>query len=164
MEETFKVIETQEQFDAAIKDRLNRQSEKHAKELSELTAKYADYDGLKTKVTDYETKIAALEESAKTHDSKVKELETAISERDAKIAAQATAALKAGIAREFNLPYEMASRINGTTEEEIRKDAETLSKAFGSRAPLFNPEQHSSENSEEAAYKKLLQGLNLRKE
>lgn len=164
MEDTFKVIETQEQFDAAIKDRLNRQSEKHAKELSELTAKFADYDGLKTKVTDYEAKILTLEEGAKTHDSKVKELEKAIAEKDAKIAAQATAALKAGIAREFNIPEEMASRINGTTEEEIRKDAETLSKAFGSRAPLFNPELPSSGDSDEAAYKSLLQDLKLRKE
>lgn len=164
MDEPFKVIETQEQFDAAIKDRLNRQNEKHSKELSELTAKYSDYDSLKTKVTDYEAKISALETAAQTHDSKVKELEKAISEKDAKIAAQATAALKAGIAREFNIPDEIATRINGTTEEEIRKDAEKLSKAFGNRAPLFNPEPPQNTDGDKADFKKMLQELNLRKE
>lgn len=144
----FTVIETQEQFDEAIKERIARLTAKHNEELSELSAKLANYDDFKSKA-----------EKTDELTARVAELEKAVTEKDAKIAAQATAALKAGIAREFNLPYEMAERLTGTEEADIRKDAESLSKLMGNRTPMFNPEP--KEPGEGAELKELLKNLNL---
>ena len=46
----FEAITTQEQLDAVIKDRLER-------ERKTLTEKYSDYDDLKERVSDYEKQI-----------------------------------------------------------------------------------------------------------
>lgn len=159
MSEEFHVIETQEQLNDVIKDRLNRAAEKHQRELNELSAKYADYDDIKAKAEGYEKKISELDAELKNGAAKIADYEKAIKERDAKIAEQATEALKTGIAREFGLPDEIAARLSGISEEEIRKDAETLSTVFRTntlKAPLFNRER---ENTGNAAYKTMLSDL-----
>ncbi len=51
----FKVIETQEQLDEIIRDRIARAEAKAAE-------KYADYDALKTQSEDKDKQIAALSE------------------------------------------------------------------------------------------------------
>ena len=54
----FEAITTQEQLDAVIKDRLER-------ERKTLTEKYSDYDDLKERVSDYEKQIGDLNKSIK---------------------------------------------------------------------------------------------------
>ena len=70
----FTPITTQEQFDAAIGERLKRERESLAK-------KYGDYDALKQKTDDYERQIAeysksleAAKQAASAHDQVVTEL------------------------------------------------------------------------------------------
>ena len=71
--------------------------------------------------------------------------------------------MKSQVAYELGLPYGMASRISGETEEDIRKDAESLKELIGStkpQAPQAATEPRLSQNPEKAienaAYKKLL--------
>ena len=52
----FEAITTQEQLDAVIKDRLER-------ERKTLTEKYSDYDDLKERDSDYEKQIGDLNKS-----------------------------------------------------------------------------------------------------
>lgn len=54
-----------------------------------------------------------------------------------------TAALRQRIAREKGIPPEMADRLSGETEKDIRADADVVAGIFKSAkgpAPLFNPE------------------------
>ena len=60
----FTVIETQEQFDAAIKDRLGREKAKFAEQL-------AGYDETKAKLSDAEKQIADLTEALTAANEKV---------------------------------------------------------------------------------------------
>lgn len=125
----FTPIETQEAFDAAIKDRLNRQSEKHKAEL----AKYADYDDLKSKVADYEAKSTESVSQLEALNKDIESYKSQIAEKDKVIKGYETTALKTKIAAEIGLSNDAVSFISGDTEDDIRTSAEALKKVVGVR-------------------------------
>lgn len=124
----FEPIMTQEDFDARIKDRIAR-AEKSA------AAKYADYDGIRKELDDLKAKIPSYQQSIDDGNAKIKTLEDQLNESQKKIGTYETDALKTRIAIEMNLPLDLRSRLNGTTEEEIRKDAEAFSSIIGKNQP-----------------------------
>ena len=132
----FTPITSQEEFDNKISERLNRQKEA-------LTKQYADYDDLKAKCTDYETQIGSLTKDAEEKAKAYAETDAKIAEYETRIKGYESASLKTRVAHEIGLPYELASRLTGESEEEIRKDAETLVQLVKKpqpAAPLANPE------------------------
>lgn len=168
----FKAIMTQEEFDAAIQSRLER-------ERNSIEKKYSDYKDLKTKAAEAESVkakeaeyVSRLEEAG----TKLTDLETRYNEASEKLAQRdqavtdlttravkaETSLLKARIAHEFNIPHEMADRLAGDTEADIRKDAETLAKfvAPSIATPVASNEPTSTADPTLAAYAALLQGLN----
>ena len=146
----FKPIETQEALDAIIKDRIERAKKSAADEAAKKYEGYLSPDDVK-KHTD---QIAALTD-------KIKESETKIADLTAKNSAYEIASVKTKIAHEVGLPYELADRLSGTTEEEIRKDADALSKfAMHPQAtPDFSPETPPAVSTD-AAYRALAHDLN----
>lgn len=141
----FTPIETQEQFDKMIAGRLERAENK-------IRAEYSDYEAIKKSnaklTTDFE-KLKAENDGSKA----------TIAELNKKISGLETSQLRTRIGLEHNIPLEMISRLAGTTEEEIKADAESMAKFVTNAhtAPLFNNE--SSGDTEKAAYKNLLGGL-----
>ena len=143
MSESFKTIETQEQFDAMVKDRLERARESVRKE-------YQDYESLKEKVNgfqkekeSYETKIASLTKSNEEITGKYKALETD--------------SLKVKIALENGIPFELANRVTGTDVDSITTHAKLLS-GFDSKThqqPRRNPEAGSSDDAYSSMLKKI---------
>ena len=85
---------------------------------------------------------------------------TTIADLTAKAKAYESGALKMRIAHENGIPYELAGKLSGETEEEIKKDAETLAKFVKNQQPqpLANTE-HGHTNGKDAAYKSLLADL-----
>lgn len=72
-----------------------------------------------------------------------------------------TANLRMKIAQETGLPSELAERLTGSTEKEIRADAEKLSKFTAPRTvPAFNPEKPPSSDPKTAAFREMLKSLN----
>lgn len=138
----FTPIETQEQFDARISDRLARDRKTYAKQFQEdLIAKgWKSPEELETLTADYVSQIDALKNAAA-------ETEKIMAAKDAEIAEGAkyrTDLAKTRIALNAGLRLEFADRLKGETEEEWKKDAESLAKymapAVPSAAPLGNPE------------------------
>lgn len=85
-----------------------------------------------------------------------------IADLQGKVKGYETAALKSRIARENHIPYELADRLTGETEEDIRRDAENLSKFIKSvrgPAPLFNPEPEDPKNTQDAALMQMIQNM-----
>lgn len=152
---SFKVIETQEELDRIIGERLKRERDS-AKE------KYADYESFKKKaekydaaVSEYEERINGLTEKLNKHDREVAEL-------NAKATKAETELLKNRIANENKIPFELATRLHGETEDEIREDAKNFSSFVVPPQPA--PPLHSSDPAQtsittDAAYKGLLDGL-----
>lgn len=146
----FKVIETQEQLDAIIGKRLERERETIKKDYEnhlspeEVAKKYEGYlspDDVKEKYKDY----LSPEEVAK---------------KDKQIKAYETDSVKTRIAHELGLDYEAIDFIKGDDEDSIRKSAESLKGLVESSgvAPLASTETHS-EDSNDAALRKTLKGL-----
>lgn len=151
MAEEFKAITTQEELDALIKERLQRQKETYEK-------KYADYDSLRAAADKEKEYIKAAEENAENLKKLQNELETA----NQTIKRHEMESMRSNIASEAGLPKEFASRLVGDTEEEIRKDAESLKSIFRDEnrrnLPGFTPERSHEDRKAEAS-KELLEKL-----
>jgi hypothetical protein len=122
----FKIIETQEQLDEVIKKRLEREK-----------AKYADYDSLSAKVQDLETEKLKLTELL----DKQKEIEgndkNKIAELEKGIHGWETKALKQKVAIKYNLPFDLADRLKGDSEESLTEDAERLASLMVASQPTY---------------------------
>ena len=147
----FKVIGTQEELDKIIVERLKRERSKLEEDFKEQ---------LKT----YKNQIEELKsenEQAKTNLEKVSEKDSEIEKLQGQIKGYEKSELQRKIALENMIPYNLAGRIQGETEEEMLEDAKGLSKYFEKKEvapPLKNPEINRGQSG---AYKELLQGLNL---
>ena len=149
----FTVIETQEQFDAAIKDRLNREKAKYAEQLT-------GYDETRTQLDDAKKQIADLTDALTAANEKNSGFEAQIAERDAKITEYATRAAKTQIAHEMGLTFDAIDFLKGDTEDEIRKSAESLKNLVGVQkvAPLASND-NANLDPKEAALRGMLQDL-----
>ena len=127
----FKIIETQEEFDARISERLKRAAETTAKKYEGWTSP----EDLETVKSDYESKIKTLEDSVASAEQKLKDKDIEIAES----AKYRTDLEKTRIALQAGLKIEYADRLRGETEEEWKADAAELAKDFASShvtAPL----------------------------
>lgn len=128
----FKAIETQEDFDAAIKARLDRNTKTVTDEVKKSYEGYISPDEAK-KLNDQITSLTA----------QLTEKDTSIADLTAKNKQYETASVKARIAHEKGLPYELAERLSGETEQDIAADAEKLAQfvsAGRAPAPLYEPQ------------------------
>lgn len=150
----FTPIETQEAFDNAIKSRLERNTKTVTEEVTKKFEGYISPD-------DFDSRTAEMTKKINTLSDKLKEKDNSIADLTAKNKAYETASVKARIAGEFNIPSELAGRLSGETEEEIRKDAEIMSKyTSGGHMPRFNGNEPPDKNTKTAALKGLLHDLN----
>lgn len=158
----FKIIETQEQLDGIIKERLERAEKR-------WTDKYSGYlspEEVEAKTGELNRKIEELGNSLIGAGDKAKADAESIASLEAKVKTYETASVKSRIAHEVGIPYELANKLSGETEEDIRKDAEAF-KPFVTQkavAPLRNPESQdpSSGDTKRDSMMKLVQ--NIKKE
>lgn len=135
----FTPIETQEAFDKAIQKRL-------AQKDRELADQYKDYlspDDVAALKADYENKIREAGEAVKAAEGRVKEKDTTVSELTKRAEAAEVSLLKNKIAYENKLPLELANRLVGSNEEELKADAETLASLI---KPTNTPPLHTGEH------------------
>lgn len=157
----FTPISTQEEFDAAIKDRIRRDREAQAKKYEGWTSP----EDMQKRASEYEKKIKSLQDAAA-------ESEKTLAEKDAEIAKGAkyrTDLEKTRIALAAGLKIDYADRLRGENAEEWKKDAEVLAKDFAAShrtAPIGGAEPTSPKNTkadkrstENAAYKAMLADL-----
>lgn len=132
----FTVIETQEQLDKIIGDRIKR-----AEAAAEK--KFADYEDLKKQNENYAKQLAELTEQIKQQTETINTHDATVAELNAKIHQYETSSVKTKVALEYGIPYQMSSRLAGDDEEAIRADAETMVKLFENSshvAPLGSSE------------------------
>lgn len=140
-------LNTQEDVDHFMSDRLQRARRAGAEEEAK---KYAGYDDFKAKAEKYDTDITALNQ-------KISELEGEKSTLEAKNREYETASVKTRIAREMGLPFELADRLAGDTEEAMREDAEKLRGLMKPQVmPMYRPSGENATDGKDAALKDLL--------
>lgn len=150
-ESNFKAIESQEELDRIIKDRLTREREATIK-------RYEGWVSPEDHQKALEDSSKALDEYKKARDTDAKTIEDLM----AKNTAYETASLKSRIAHEVGLSYEWTERISGTDEESIRKDAESLKKLVGSSSkpiPTKSTETGTGTDPKSEAMRSVLNGI-----
>lgn len=140
---------TQEELNQVISDRLGKEKDK----MASLTSEWEE------KAKGYESQIANLTKTMEEMKKAAANHKAELDERDAKIRNYETQAVKMRVAREFNIPYELAARLSGDTEEDIKKDAEymkgLLDKQKGS-IPLGSTEgRFEAESKSDSALRRL---------
>lgn len=147
----FKTIETQEQFDEAIKSRLERERKKFEgftkpedvqkiqdDHLKEIEALQSQIDSLKGQPETLQKEIDSLKDQNKRYE---------------------TDSAKTRIAHELGLPYESKKFLVGNDEEEIKASAEELKKILDSNkktVPLASTTVKQDGDPLDKAYENLL--------
>ena len=155
----FKVIETQEQLDAVIGERVAR-AEKKGEEKA--LKQYSDYEDLKkqleektAKVEELSTQLSTQTENASTNAQELEDLKTQLHKYE-------TDSVKTRVAHEMGLPFDLAARLSGEDEESIRADAKALAEVVGkatTAAPLGSSEPVVKGNDRDSALREMLSGM-----
>ena len=145
-------IESQEQLDGMFKDRINRQNEKHSKELAEKLGEAK---------SDYESKLAEINAELEKAKEKISNYDSIINEKDGKIHEYELASVKSQIALEMGLTHDAVKFLQGDNEETIRSSAEALKSLVKVTPAPMAREESTSGNSDQAAYRDMLNNLKL---
>lgn len=121
---------------------------------SEFNKKNDDLKTLEKQVGELNTSLETLTKEKATHDQTVADLTS-------KVSTYEMASLKARIAHETGIPYELASRLSGDDEAAIRKDAEALSGFIknNQQLPPLKSTESSVGDDEDAPYRETLNKL-----
>lgn len=147
----FKVIETQEQLNAIIKARLDREKEK-----------YADYDQLAEKIKKLETENTNLKQTITDKETSESTSLTRISELEKDVTSWKQKSLKQQIAMKNGLPFDLADRLQGDSEESLNEDAERLASLVKVKTytqPLADKEPNVETNGIDSAWRDVLKNL-----
>lgn len=140
MSDEFKVIETQEDFDKAIQKRL-AQKDREAEE------KYKDYlspDKVAEINTAHKSEIDKLKEDLARANEKIAGHDQIVADLTTRATTAESDLLKSRIAHESGVPFELAGRLVGTNEEELKADAEKFASFLG---PKGAPPLHSTDTA-----------------
>lgn len=156
----FTPINTQEELDNIIKERLTRDREAQSK-------KYADYEDLKKKVGEYEGKIKEYTNAMAKYDEQLKgiaEKDKEIESLKGQVKTYEINALKVKIANEIGLPAGFTTRISGEDEKTIKEDAKALKAVLDESAPQIpgvsrEPAASNEETAKRAGLQAVLNGL-----
>ncbi|PMC51616.1 hypothetical protein [Gemella sanguinis] len=147
----FKVIETQEQLDAIIKSRLDREK-----------AKYSDYDTLVEKIKNLETENTNLKQAITDKETSESTNLTRITELEKDVTTWKNKSLKQQIAMKNGLPFDLADRLQGDNEESLNEDAERLASLVSVKnytQPLADKEPAFKEKGVDSAWRDVVKNL-----
>lgn len=147
----FKVIETQEQLDAIIKSRLDREK-----------AKYSDYDNLAEKIKNLETENTNLKQTITEKESSESTTANKIAELEKDVTTWKNKLLKQQIAMKNGLPFDLADRLQGDSEESLNEDAERLASLVNVKnytQPLADKEPAFEEKGVDSAWRDVVKKL-----
>lgn len=123
----FKIINTQEEFDSAIRERLERQDKKTREEFKGWTSP----DDLKALTEKHQSELKTLTEAHQAELEKYAGYDDKFAAYEAKIKSLEVSALKTRIANEKKLPFDAIEFLQGDDEKSITESAERLSKLSG---------------------------------
>lgn len=134
----FEAITTQEEFDKAIQKRL-------AQKEREVTERFKDFispDDMAKKSAEHESVITKMSEELKAAQEKLAGHDAEVSDLKQRAERAETTILKSKVAHENGVPIELADRLIGGTEDELKADAEKIA---GFLRPASAPPARSTE-------------------
>ena len=123
----FKTIETQEELDKIIKKRLEQKD----REVAETYKDYLSPEAVQSMKDDYEKQIKDANKLVEDAKVKLQTFDETVSKLTKRAEAAEVSNLKTKVAIDNNVPIKLASRLVGTTEEELKADAQLLLEGLG---------------------------------
>ena len=151
----FTPIESQEQFDAMVKDRVERAKKSAQKEFE---TQLKDLESIKTQMAEKENELTELRQKITDLNGEKKTNEESYQSMLKELSTVKLDALKQKIAIEEGIPLEMANRLNGDDDESIRNDAKTIKGFMGSKTlPRSANNDDAPMDTAEAGYRAMAQ-------
>jgi alpha-galactosidase/6-phospho-beta-glucosidase family protein len=150
-------VESQEEFDGLVKDRLARITNKHADEL----AKFADYDDLKTRAETLEAEKAEIEQERDAAVTRAETAEGVVAKFESE---QQVSQWRAEVATASGIPADI---LRGSTKEEFEAHAELLKPLLTAQQAPVIPNQGDSpdpNNKPASPWSEVLQGIDQSRE
>ena len=137
-------------------EQIEKVLESHGKTIKAYKEKLVDYDEIKEENEKLKNTISELETAAEEY----KGYKDQLTEKDNLIKEYELKNVKYRIAVETGIPLALADRLSGKSEEEIKKDAESLASFINqkSKLPLKTTETKLTDPKEQA-YAKMLENL-----
>lgn len=158
MGDTFKPIESQEALDEIVKQRLERQEKtleaKWNDSHKDALEKAEKYDELEKNYNDISGKYSELENTSKDFSTKISDLENQIKNYQVN-------EIKTKVAYEKGLSHDVIDRLRGETEEDIRKDADSLVSIIGQKKVPGKSSEETPKDSQREAMREVLAKMNL---
>lgn len=139
VENPFKAITTQEEFNAAIQGRVTRLKNQYEK-------KYEGFEDFKQKAEAFDKLEAEKGSDIEKLTRRAEKAERDFAEIQSKFAAAERNATVRDIADELGLPKALVKRVQGDTEEDIRADIEDLLQGLPSTKKDETPKGNDSKN------------------
>ncbi len=142
-------------------EQIEKVLESHGKTIKADKEKLVDYEELKTAKEGFEKQISDLSDQLTATSEKYANYDENIEGLNAKVKDYEVKNLKYKIANEAGIPLELANRLSGETEEDLKKDAETLKSFVPAKAPLPLKSTEKDVDDENAPYRGMLNNLKL---
>lgn len=145
---SFKVIETQEQLDAIIGERVTRAKEATRKEFDG----WLSPDDVNAKTSELAGRVSTLESALNSANEELNTTKALVAERDETIKGHVLQTEKTRIAHEMGLSYDAINFLQGDDVDAIKANAEILKNLVGANntLPLANHEPKSKDSKTEA--------------
>lgn len=121
----FKVIETQEQLNSIIEQRLERERKKYTDTIN----------GLENEKKELKDQLAKVTDASNQKEAKIEDLNSQISDKDNELEDFRVNQMRNDLAYEYGLPRDFSKRLQGSTYEDIEADAKEMAKAFDNLRP-----------------------------
>lgn len=155
----FKKIETQEELDNILKERLDRERKKYEEKVK-------NYENLELEKNKLIEELNLFKNTKEKNNEDIEKLNNTITELTQKVSGYELKDLKSSIALNLGIPYKLHDRLKGNTKEEIEEDARLLSELIKTKEtmPLKSVESINAKENSKSEYKNLLESLNLKGE
>jgi|SRR5690625_1594635 len=124
-----------------------------------------DYEELKNEKATLEQQLSELQKSLSTKEEEFSTYQGKLKELEKEAETYKLKDLKTSIAVQAGIPIELAGRLSGETEDEIKADAEKMAGFVNKKQPLpLKTTEPPEVDNEDKAYAKMLENLNLKGE
>ena len=135
------------------KEVVDKVMAEHGKTIQSV--KPADYDELKTEKANLEQELTKLQDTLNNQEKELNSIEDLKKENETLKLEK----IKINIASQANIPLELAGRLSGSTEEEIKADAEKIAGFVNKKQPLPLKPSEPDVNNEKREMEQMLDEL-----
>lgn len=144
------------------KEAIDKVMAEHGKAVQ--AAKPEDYEDLKKEKESLESQVEKLNGTLKDTNDKYDAQTTTLEELQTKANNAESENMKIRIANQAGLPFDLAGRLTGETEDEIKADAEKFATFVNKPTPAPLKPTENSENDKYEPYKNMLNNINKKGE